>query len=170
MEEIWKDVKGFENLYKISNCGNVFSCKYGRMLKPAERGGYLRVTLTKDKKQNRCSIHRLVAENFLNNKGNKTQVNHKDGNKKNNHINNLEWVTNKENCNHAVKHDLFHKRKNKKILQFSLDGKFIKRWDALCDIQDELGLNKKTIWETLNDNRRTQSHGFRWKYEEEVND
>lgn len=169
MRLVWKDIADYEGLYRISNQGDIYSYKFNRILKPAERGGYLRTTLTKDKKEKRYSIHRLVAENFLSNNENKPQVNHIDGNKKNNCVDNLEWVTNKENCNHAVKQNLFHKRKNKKILQFSMDGKFIKCWDALCDIEDELGLGKQNIWGVLNGkSHRKQSHGFIWKYEEET--
>ena len=114
--KIWKDIPDYEGLYQVSNFGevkslpkirNVFSSNYiakERILKPAlNDSGYKIVVLTKNKKSKSLRVHRLVALAFIPNLENKPQVNHKDGNKLNNHIDNLEWCTNSENEIHAYK-------------------------------------------------------------------
>lgn len=102
MEEIWKDITGYEGLYKISNLGNVFSIRSNKTLIPHSMGiGYLGVGLyTKSKGVNK-KIHKLIADYFIPNPENKKCVNHIDGNKLNNNINNLEWCTSLENNRHA---------------------------------------------------------------------
>lgn len=109
MEE-WKDIAGFEGMYQVSNMGQVRSLdrldsrgyKYkGRTVKPSTSKGYQYAHLCKLSKYTTISIHRLVALAFIPNPDNLPQVNHIDGNKQNNHVSNLEWVTEKENINHA---------------------------------------------------------------------
>ena len=102
MTEIWKDIKGYEGLYEISNYGEVWSeRKQGLLKKGKSATGYYSVSLYKNKKQKIFLVHRLVAITFIKNKENKELINHKDANKLNNHIDNLEWCTYKENNNHA---------------------------------------------------------------------
>lgn len=89
--------------YEITRDGNIINKHTGRYVKPQPNGkGYLRVSIGKKL----MFVHRLVAEKYIPNEGNKPQVNHKDGNKSNNCVDNLEWVTNQENRNHAVKNGL----------------------------------------------------------------
>ena len=108
--ETWKDIKGFEGYYQISNYGNVKSLnrfdgireRKGQMIKPVEKyNGYLQVGLRKNGKRKYFSVHQLVAIHFIDNPENKPQVNHIDCNKQNNHFSNLEWVTSSENQLHA---------------------------------------------------------------------
>lgn len=102
-KEIWKDIPDFNGLYQVSNLGNVRSLITNRLLKiNGDNYGYLQVILYKDKKRITGKVHRLVAKAFIENQYNKPQVNHKDGNKLNNHVSNLEWMTNKENKRHAM--------------------------------------------------------------------
>jgi hypothetical protein len=103
MEEIFKDVKGYEGLYQVSNLGNIINSKNGRKIKLniTERG-YYRVNLYKEKKENHFKVHRLVAIAFIENINNKPQVNHIDGIKTNNNVSNLEWSTSSENIRHAI--------------------------------------------------------------------
>lgn len=100
--EVWKTIKDFTN-YEVSNYGNVRSNNYSRIriLKKEKTRGYLRVSLSKENKVYRFQVHRLVANNFLNNRYNKPCVNHKDGNTFNNNVYNLEWVTYSENEKHS---------------------------------------------------------------------
>ena len=101
MQEIFKDIKGYEGLYQISNIGTIKSAR--GFLTPTDNGnGYLIVGLSKGGKRKNFYIHRLVAEAFIDNPNNKTVVNHKDYNKKNNNANNLEWLTQKENIAYSV--------------------------------------------------------------------
>lgn len=108
MKEIWKDIPGFEGYYSISNKGRVLSIRTGKMKKPStyNNKSYPTVSLWVNGIPTRKSIHRLVAELFIPNPENKTQVNHIDGDKTNYSINNLEWVTPSENMTHAFKNNL----------------------------------------------------------------
>jgi len=120
MQEIWKDIKDFENMYQVSNLGRVKSLPRiimrkdgkkqtikGQFLKGSkDTKGYIQVELKKDGKRNIKVIHRLVALAFIPNVENKEQVNHIDGNKENNCTSNLEWCTCQENIQHAWKNEL----------------------------------------------------------------
>ena len=100
----WRPIEGYEGLYEVSNLGQVRSFYTGeaKVLKPSiDKDGYLKAGLSKDGKMYLKSIHRLVASAFIPNIGDKPQVNHIDGDKTNNTVDNLEWVTSKENIQHA---------------------------------------------------------------------
>lgn len=102
-----KDVKGYEGLYAMHPSGKVYSYKNKKFLKAGKhRDGYLQVVLYKDGKMKTCKVHRLVALTYIDNPENKPQVNHKDGNKTNNNVSNLEWVTHGENQKHAYDNGL----------------------------------------------------------------
>lgn len=105
-EEIWKDIKGYEELYQISNLGRVksfYKSKKGKIRKNCDQGDYFYLPLRKDGVARNYYIHRLVALNFLETVEGKNEVNHIDGNKYNNRLDNLEWVTSAENKAHAYK-------------------------------------------------------------------
>jgi hypothetical protein len=122
MEEIWKDVIGYEGLYQVSNMGRVKSLprfdRIGRLHKGCilsqcvQRGGYLYVQLSVDGKQKPSKIHRLVAEAFIPNIEAKATVNHKNCNKHDNTVDNLEWCTNLENIAHAKLNGLLKGQSN----------------------------------------------------------
>lgn len=114
---------------KVSESGDVFNLKSGRPLKPtACRVGYQRLSAMTTEGRKSFSVHRLVAMAFIPNPGNKPDVNHKDGNKANNHVSNLEWVTKSENSTHAYINGLFkHKRhkdsdRNKRMREMRMAG------------------------------------------------
>ena len=102
MNEIWKPITGWEDLYAVSSLGRVKNIKRGKVRKifPGT-GGYWRVVLRRNGKQKNFSVHRLVAQEFIG-FSDKPEVNHKDGDKNNNAVSNLEWTTHKENSDHAI--------------------------------------------------------------------
>ena len=116
IEEEWKDIKNYEGLYKISNMGTIYKYPHStvyisgeersyeeKILRPSiSDNGYKKVILNKDKIKRNFNLHRLIAEHFIPNPDNKPEVNHIDGNKLNNNLSNLEWVTTSENALHAV--------------------------------------------------------------------
>ena len=126
-EEIWKDIPGFEGLYRVSSFGRVFMYKRtwesGRWLTreiPDKEltyfvavGGYIVVQLRANGRQRPFKVHRLVALSFIDNPENKPQVNHIDGDKSNNRLDNLEWVTGRENMQHASRSNLLNAPKGK---------------------------------------------------------
>ena len=126
MQEIWKDIKGYVGLYQVSNLGRFKSLprntknqyKYKeRILKLSEdKDGYLLVNLN----GKTFRSHVIVAQTFIKNDDNKPQINHIDGNKKNNNIDNLEWVTNRENIIHAYKNGLIKPMAHPKSI-YSID-------------------------------------------------
>lgn len=107
--EIWKDIKGYENRYQVSNLGRIKSLpKNGRkeelILKPQPlKTGYLSIDLCKDSKTKKLSIHRIVAKTFIENTFNKEEVNHINGLKTDNRVENLEWNTKSENQKHSIR-------------------------------------------------------------------
>lgn len=153
MQEAWKDIKGYEDIYQISNLGNVISkereIKYkdGRVYKypklfitKSEKGnGYIFVTLWKNNKAKRFLIHRLVAEHFIENPLNKPCVNHIDENKKNNRFDNLEWCTHKENMNCGTvqkRNGVLHSRK---VFAIFSNGNFVE-YDSHIEASNELNI------------------------------
>ena len=113
-EEIWKDIEEYEGLYQVSNLGRVYSVKRNKYKKLSkDKDGYLFVCISKQGKHKGYRVHRLVAQAFIPNPENKPQINHIDGDKTNNVMKNLEWVTCKENIIHAHKNGLSYKAKGK---------------------------------------------------------
>ena len=165
MEELWKDIDGYEGLYQVSNLGNVKSLNYNRtgkerILKPGNNGlGYLNVLLCKNGKTKTFKIHRLVANAFIPNPYNKPEVNHKDENKTNNCVDNLEWMTSKENNNYGTRNE----RISKLVLQFTKNGEFVKEWLSMHQIEIELGFANSHISECCNGKRKT-AYGYIWKF------
>ena len=120
--EIWKNISGYEGFYQVSNKGRVKSLKWagGKIMKPSEiRGGYLGTNLY-NHSSHAVRVHQLVAEAFIPNPENKPCVNHIDGNKQNNCVENLEWVTYSENTLHAHRNNLIKTKKGSEVYNAKL--------------------------------------------------
>ena len=121
MTEIYKDIKDLEGKYQVSNFGQILSLNYRKtgkaeLLKPGKtKDGYPIVILYKDGKKKTFTIHRLVAETFLPNPNNLLEVNHKDEDKTNNSVDNLEWCTREYNINYGTHNERMSKTKKKTV-------------------------------------------------------
>lgn len=154
MKEIWKDIKGYEGKYLISNTGKVKSLTYNKLLKPVLQNGYLYIHLCKNSKDKVYLLHRLVAQHFIPNPDNLPEVNHKDENKVNNDASNLEWCDAKYNSNYGTR----NKRKSKPI-QCIETGKIY--WGAR-EMERQLGIKHNNIAKAIKNG--TQAGGYHWKY------
>lgn len=154
-KEIWKKVVGYEDEYEISSLGRLRNLKTKKQkCVSIDKDGYLRTTLCKNGKQKTMSIHRLVAQAFIPNSNKLPCINHKNEIKSDNRTENLEWCDIRYNNRYS---------KAKKVLQFDLNGKFIKEWDAVRDIVRELNYNIESIIGCCNKKYKT-SYGFIWRY------
>lgn len=163
----------FEDLqqrYKITKDGNVINKTTGKIKSfYISNNGYKRVSLWIDGKQKKMSIHRLVALTYIPNPNNLPQINHKDGNKLNNNVDNLEWCNQEHNTKEAYKIGLI-KSSTTKVNQYDLEGNFIKQWNSIKEACDELNLNHANISVVCKGNtNRKQVGGYIWKYGKEEN-
>lgn len=198
MEEIWKDIKGYEGCYQVSNLGRVKS-----LSRPIKRGkciafsaekilscaidrrtGYRKCVLMKNNVIKRTYVHRLVAEAFVSNEGNKPCVDHIDADRTNNVFSNLRWVTYKENNNNPIyrtrnsfsrtgennhlRRGIFGEENPTSIpvVQLNMDNTFIKRFWGAKAVQDELGYVSSYITRVCK-GKSPAAYGFKWAYEED---
>lgn len=164
MTRKWKPIVGYEGLYQISNKGEVLSLTYNRVLKnQISKTGYERVLLYKNGYPSLKQVHRLVMEAFMPNVYNHDlPINHIDGVKTNNSVDNLEMTTPKRNIKHAVETGLI--KSCKVVIQRTLDGKFIKKYPSASQAARENGLHHSQISRAANGELRT-SGGYIWSYE-----
>lgn len=184
MQEIWKDIKGYEGRYQISNLGNVKSLsrktefsdgkppryEKEKLLTPAKHHkGYVKAQLRKNNNTKAFFIHRLVAQAFIPNPEGKATVNHKDGNKVNNTVVNLEWLSNQENMKHAYATGIrdnskVNEMRKRPVAQYSKDGQLVRTYES---VKEAVELNptfrQGGISSCALGNYKT-SHGFVWKY------
>lgn len=164
IEEIWKDIKGYEGFYQVSNFGSVKRVATGKILKCGkDGGGYLKVDLCKNKVRSTKRIHRLVAHAFIPNPENKSQVNHIDENKTNNSVNNLEWMTAKENNNHGKHNERVSKSKSIPIIATNLTTGESTKFNSGKECARRLGLYPSNITHVLK-GRQKQTGGYIFEY------
>lgn len=181
MEEIWKDVKGYENKYQISNLGRVKSIERKtpfrnsfitineRILKEiVDKDGYKVVNLYNKGKRKMFKIHRLVAEAFIPNPDNLPQINHKDENKQNNCVENLEYCDARYNINYGHRNTKasqtsFNGKKSKKVCQYTLCGELLKVWPSVHETGRN-GFDSTGVSSCCNGKIKTYK-GFKWSFE-----
>ena len=157
MIEVWKDIKGYEGLYQVSNIGRVKSltrtnCRKENILKQTNRGnGYYCVSLSKNNIVKTFCVHRLVAEAFIPNPNNFPCVNHINEDKLDNRVENLEFCTIQYNSSYGSvcqRLSQIHTNRtdmSKPVLQYDLEGNFIKEWPSTREIERILGYNNAFI-------------------------
>ena len=168
-QEIWKDIKGYEGLYQVSNLGRVRSFRNNHnrkrilILKYApNKHGYLQICLYKNKNKKTYFIHRLVAEHFIDNPNGYKEINHKDENPSNNQVKNLEWCDRKYNINYGKRSE----KCSKSVSQYDLYGNFIKSYKSLTEAAETLNINKKNmsnVSDVCNGKRKT-AYKYIWKW------
>lgn len=177
MEEVWKDVKDYKGIYQVSNTGKVrrlkgsYRTKENRVLvNKTKNNGYKFVCLSTKGLYKYYHVHRLVAEAFIDNPENKKYVNHIDCNKSNNNVENLEWVTAKENSEHARKNTIFNcnnktgieNKATKQIAQKDLNGNYLYFWDSVTSISNYYSISSTAISRACR--KHLISIGFMWEY------
>ncbi len=192
INEAWETVQGFEN-YMVSNLGNVKSVEHlahhprarrgvaikrGHLLKPnTNHKGYLMVKLYNGHKAKSIAIHRLVAKAFIPNPDNLPQINHKDENKQNNCVNNLEWCTNDYNAHYGTAierkgesirkseaHKRYSKNRCKKVAQIDNNDNIIKVWESVVSVNIG-GFYDGGVIDCCK-GRREMYKGYKWQYVE----
>ena len=160
--EIYKDVEGYEGLYQVSNLGNVKSLGNDktrkekiRILTKNKKNGYLFLILSKEGKHKRYYIHRLVAQAFIDNPNNLPEVNHKDEDKTNNHVTNLEFCDRKYNVNYGTRTE----KTSKQVLCVETG----KVYYSAYEVERQLGFARSNISSACN-GRIKQAYGYTWKF------
>lgn len=170
---IWKDIPNYEGLYQINNFGDIKSLyNYrgkGNVLKPRLKKGYYQIGLRKNATRQWYAIHRLVAETFIPNPKNLPQVNHKDENKLNNCVENLEWCTVAyNNCYGTRLEKTSNTNKLKKeVTQYDLDGNKLNTFKSIKSASKETKTDFSSISKCINNKRRT-ANGYIWTCESVV--
>lgn len=174
MNEVWKDIPGYEGKYQVSNAGNVRSLNWRNkgeirnLFLKSHNQGYLQVELAKDGKRRTYMVHRLVALCFVDGYADGYVVNHINENKTDNRAENLEWCTQSYNTAYTVCHVV---RENKRkaikckthILQIALNGNVIKEWESPIAIKHALGYNDWSIKQCCL-GKRKQAYGYLWQF------
>ena len=166
--EIWKDISGFEGLYRVSNTGKVFSARKNKTLQgKIDRYGYQCVVLW-DGKNNYRTIHRLVADAFVPKKSGCNVVNHLDCNKQNNNASNLEWTTVQGNTKHAYENNRSYQEHMKSVHKMGCEarkikidayynGEYIGSFNGKQETAKQLGISEKTVYNRLHGRFTTRS-------------
>lgn len=167
--EEWRDIEGYERQYMVSSLGRIKSLNYHktgteRILKPQRStNGYLFVRLSKNGKVKNCNIHKLAAEAFIPNPDSLTEINHKDEDKYNNSIDNLEWCDHTYNITYGTRNDRVADKLSKTVLQYTIDDKLVKEWPSIMEIERKLGFRRGNISYCCQGKIKT-AYGYKWKH------
>ena len=153
--EEWRDVVGYEGLYQVSSLGRVFSLKRQKMMKFYNHHGYNRLKIEKGGVVKDMAVHLLVANAFIINEGNLPFINHKDENKNNNRVDNLEWCTAQYNTDYSV---------SKPIAQYTKQGDLVAVYISLKEASRTSEIDEATIWSVATRKKGKSAGGFLWRY------
>lgn len=170
MIEIWKDVKGYKGLYQVSNLGRIkslprFTTKGGIRKLRSHANGYLYFSAWKNGKVKMLNVHRLVAQAFISNPNNYPQVNHKDEDKTNNEVSNLEWCSAKYNSNYGSGKRWASKQESFPVICFDLQGNELETFESITEAKNQTGANNISA---VCKGKLKTSGGFKWKYKGEI--
>jgi hypothetical protein len=175
---MWKDIKGYEGLYAVNEKGEIKALE--RKVKKGDcwvtkkeclksfnlHRGYLKVVLSKDGKAKTYRVHRIVAEAFIENPNNYTEVNHIDEDKTNNCVENLEWCNREHNIEHSIKSGKFI---IKMVSQYDLEGNFIKTYKSVSEAERETGIPRTHICKcVLGRYGHKTAGGYVWKSDKDI--
>ena len=172
MKEEWRDIKGYKGLYQVSNTGKVKSLNYRKtgkegILKAYDNGhGYLFVVLSKEGNREQPLVHVLVATAFLDNADNLPEVNHKDENKQNNHMENLEWCSHSYNNTYNDKAKKVGKKLSKPVYSIDKESGLITYWESAKEAGKVLGIDQGNITRCCKGKRYKSVGGYYWHYAE----
>lgn len=168
-KEEWRPIVGYEGLYEVSNTGKIKRCEYvdannrlckSKILKfKINKGGYCTIGLTKNGKRSFLMGHRLVAMAFIPNPDNLPQINHKDENRQNNYVSNLEWCTSKYNINYGNS----VKKRSFGVIQLTKEGKFVREYRSGFAASQANNIARTNLYNALHGNTDSAG-GFLWKY------
>ena len=163
-----KYIKGFDERYIAKDNGEIFDNKYNRpVCQWTDNVGYKQCILFKNGKRNYKRVHRIIAETLLPNPLNQKQINHINGNKKDNRLENLEWIDNSKNTQHAYDNNLYKfKKRAYPINVYDLEGVFIKQFPSIRQTAEQLNLNRKTISAILN-KEKANNYPYIFEYADE---
>lgn len=164
MEEIFIRIEDYDDYY-VSNLPRVLSLKRGKEYfkkQWIDKDGYYRVTLYRNGVSKNIPVHRLVAKAFIPNPDNLPEVNHKDENKLNDKLENLEWCTQKYNANYGTANERRSLKHKKKVGKFDLKGNLLQVYTGIIDLEKE-GFNHSTVSAVCR-GRRNQHHGYIFRY------
>ena len=177
MEEIWKDINGYEGSYQVSNMGRIRSldkvvqCRFGKtavkkgkILRQRKNVGYLYICLSNKGVHKVYRVHILVAKAFVDNQESKPQVNHKNGNKTDNRAENLEWVSAKDNLMHAWKNNLNKRGEPKEIYQYDKNGKLVNKYESAKEASRKTGIDHANICRCASKESYHTAGGYIWKW------
>lgn len=174
MEEVWKDIPSYEGYYQVSNLGRIKRLPrhkptdkrktHNNIRKPRlAENGYFRINLSKDNSVKWFGIHRLVALAFIPNPDKLPVINHKDENKQNNRVDNLEWCDRVYNIQYGSRTERMAKTRGKAVAQITKDGELVATYYSIGEAGRQTGLDHRVICRVCNGKAKLY-HGFRWEF------
>lgn len=168
---MWKDIKGFEGLYQVSDEGQIrrfYKNGKTKLVKGKDGSKYYSVDLCKNGIKKSCNIHKLVAEAFLEKPKGYAEVNHKDGNKKNNRLKNLEWVSQRGNLEHAMNqlHHYPFGKAPRRVRCIDIEtGEVVEEFQSVAEASRRVGrASARTTITIACQGLKDKAYGYRWEY------